>query len=237
MDAIGYVRVSTVEQAEEGVSMAAQRRAIEAYCSLKGLDLVKVVEDPAVSAGKALAVREGGAELLSTLASKRAGHVVAFKLDRLFRDTADCLSQTHAWDRAGVALHLVDLGGQAIDTSTAMGRFFLTVIAGAAEMERNLIRERTRAALGHKRDRGERISGRALFGFKFDDNSRVVRCEKEQRVLADLQALRADGLSYQRIADELRARGVRTRTGRAYSKQGVAQLLKRAASSSNRSVS
>jgi site-specific DNA recombinase len=223
--AIGYVRVSTMEQATEGVSLDAQREAIEAYCKLRGFELVAIVDDAGVSAGKALSTRPGGEALLSTLARKEAAHVVAYKLDRLFRDAADCLDQTAQWDKRGVALHLIDMGGQAIDTSTAMGRFFLTVMAGAAEMERNLVRERTRAAMAHKRDRGERISGKAPFGCRFEGGM-VVKCEKEQSILTDIQALRADGLSYQKIANELTRRGVWTRGGKGYSKQGIAQLLK-----------
>ena len=72
------------------------------------------------------------------------------KLDRMFRNAGDCLATVEAWDRAGVALHVVDLGGNAIDTTSAAGRFMLVVLAGAAEMERNLIRERTKAALAVK---------------------------------------------------------------------------------------
>ncbi len=223
--AIGYVRVSTMEQASEGVSLEAQQRAVEAYCTMKGLQLVDVVVDAGVSAGKALAAREGGARIVSALASRKASHVIAYKLDRLFRDAADCLEQTAQWDKRAVALHLVDMGGQAIDTSTAMGRFFLTVIAGAAEMERNLIRERTRAALAHKREKGERISGKAPFGFRFVDGM-VVECEREQSILADIGDLRSEGLSYQKIADELKRRGVGTRTGKPYSARGVWHIAK-----------
>ena len=58
----------------------------------------------------------------------------------------------------GVALHIIDLGGNAIDTTSAAGRFMLVVLAGAAEMERNLIRERTKSALAVKRANGQRIS-------------------------------------------------------------------------------
>jgi len=222
--AIGYVRVSTVEQASEGVSLEAQQRAVEAYCAMKGLQLLDVVVDAGVSAGKALATREGGARIVSALASRKASHVIAYKLDRLFRDAADCLEQTAQWDKKSVALHLVDMGGQAIDTSTAMGRFFLTVIAGAAEMERNLIRERTRAALAHKREKGERISGKAPFGYRFVDGM-VVECEREQRAYQLIVEMRRDGWTQQRIANELAARGAVNREGNAITRRTVGKIL------------
>src|SRR6266576_5058844 len=71
------------------------------------------------------------------------------KLDRLFRDAEDALRQTKAWDRTGISLHLVDIGGQSMNTGSAMGRMFLTLMAGFAELERNLIAERTTAVLAH----------------------------------------------------------------------------------------
>lgn len=69
--------------------------------------------------------------------------MVALKLDRRFRDAADALVQTRVWDRAGIALHVVDMGGQSLNTASSMGRMFLTMTAAFAELERNLISERT----------------------------------------------------------------------------------------------
>ena len=57
-------------------------------------------------------------------------------------------------ERKGIALHVIDLGGNAIDTTSAAGRFMLVVLAGAAEMERNLTRERTKAAMAVKKSNG-----------------------------------------------------------------------------------
>ena len=137
--AILYLRVSTTEQATEGISLNVQEDRLRAYCTMRDLDIVQVITDAGVSAGKPLDTRPGGQQLLDTIRRKQADAVVAYKLDRLFRDCADCLTTTKTWDKKGVALHLVDLGGQTLDTSSPMGRFFLTVMAGAAELERNLV--------------------------------------------------------------------------------------------------
>jgi DNA invertase Pin-like site-specific DNA recombinase len=148
--AIGYVRVSTEEQARDGISLDQQTQAVRAYARMRGLELADVIADEGISAGKSLSARPGGAAILVAVRRQDAGAVVAYKLDRLFRDCADCLTVTRTWDGLGAPLHLVDLGGQAVDTSSAMGRFFLTVMAGAAELEHNQIRERTSAAMRHK---------------------------------------------------------------------------------------
>jgi site-specific DNA recombinase len=226
--AVAYVRVSTEEQATEGVSLDAQEAALRAYCTMRGLTLVELVRDAGVSAGKPLASREGGSRVLDLVKHGTVGAVVAWKLDRLFRDAGDCLAVTGEWDRRNVALHLVDMGGQAIDTSTAMGRFFLTVIAGAAEMERNLIRERTTAGLAHKKSKGERV-GQVPFGFRVAANGVALEAlPEEQRVVEEVRALRAAGKTLQAITDKLNDDGVPARGAR-WHLTTVARLLKRAA--------
>jgi DNA invertase Pin-like site-specific DNA recombinase len=228
-DAVGYVRVSTVEQVEDGVSLAAQTAQIQAYATLRGLELVEVIVDAGVSGGDALDTRDGGARLLGLVKSKRVGAVLACKLDRLFRDAADCLSTTAAWDKAGVALHLLDLGGQSIDTGSAMGRMFLTMAAGFAEMERNMVKERTRAALAHKKSKGERV-GNIAYGYQLAEGGVMLEVNQaEQSVIAIVLELRAAGMSQRGIAEELNARGLATRTGGEFMKTQIVNILKGAA--------
>src|SRR5512145_3177981 len=88
--AVGYVRVSTEDQASEGVSLEAQRARIEAYCATYGLELVAVFEDAGLS-GKSLK-RPGMSALLDAIRSGAAGSVVVYKLDRLSRSVRDLLS-------------------------------------------------------------------------------------------------------------------------------------------------
>lgn len=228
ISAIAYVRVSTEEQATEGVSVDAQIAAVRAYAALRGLELVDVVIDAGVSAGKPLADRAGGAVVVDAVKRRKVRAVVAVKLDRVFRNAGDCLTVTAEWDRAGVALHLVDMGGTAIDTSSAMGRFFLTVMAGAAEMERNLIRERTTSAMQHKRSKGERV-GAVPYGYRLADDGVALEADAdEQHTLSLVAQLRADGMSVRAIVDALEARGVRARGAR-WHQTTVTRLLARAA--------
>ena len=149
--AVCYIRVSTQEQANTGVSLAPQEERLRAYCTMQGLEVAAVVREEGVSGSKPLGSRPGGAEVLRMVARREVSHVVALKLDRLFRNAADALAQTEAWDKAGVGLHLVDMGGQSLNTSSAMGRMMLTMMAGFAEFERALIAERTASALAHKK--------------------------------------------------------------------------------------
>ena len=230
MNAIGYVRCSTQEQADSGLGLDAQTGRIRAYCTLKDLELVEIVSDAGVSGGKPLASREGGQRLLAALRTRKAQAVVMLKLDRMFRNAGDCLATVEKWDRAGVALHVVDLGGNAIDTTSAAGRFMLVVLAGAAEMERNLTRERTRAAMAIKRSNGQRV-GAVPYGFELaGDGIALTENPAEQAVIHEIRAMQSSRMNAQQIADTLTARQVPTKTGRStrWTHQAVRRILARA---------
>lgn len=229
MKAICYVRCSTQEQADSGLGLEAQAERIRAYCTMRNLDLLDIITDAGVSGGKPLASRDGGQRLLTMIRQRKADAVVMLKLDRMFRNAGDCLTTVETWEKAGVALHVVDLGGNAIDTTSAAGRFMLVVLAGAAEMERNLTRERTRSAMAVKRANGQRV-GTVPYGFDLaDDRVTLAANETEQAVIRDIGAMRADGCTLERIADVLTERGVRTKTGksRRWSHQAVGRIVRR----------
>ena len=231
MKAIGYVRCSTHEQADSGLGLDAQAQRIRAYCGMKGLGLTEIVTDAGVSGGKPLAKRAGGLQLLEAIRSRKADAVVMLKLDRMFRNAGDCLATVERWERKNIALHVVDLGGNAIDTTSAAGRFMLVVLAGAAEMERNLTRERTRSAMAVKRANGQRI-GTVPYGHDLsDDGVTLVSNQSEQVVIVDVKAMRARGMKLKQIARELTTRSVPTKTGRSerWSHQAVARILARGA--------
>jgi DNA invertase Pin-like site-specific DNA recombinase len=223
---IGYVRVSTEEQSREGVSLAAQGARIQAYTAMRSLPLSEIIEDAGVSASRPLRSRAGGARLLELVRQRRVSGVIAFKLDRLFRNCVDCLTNAEAWDRTGVALHLLDLGGQAVDTSSALGKFFLTVMAGAAELERNQISERTAAALQHKAAQGEYTGGCAPYGFRLGVGGvQLEEDPREQAVLARVGVLRAAGTSLRGIVERLRREGLVSRTGRPFAVVQIQRML------------
>jgi DNA invertase Pin-like site-specific DNA recombinase len=229
MKAIGYTRVSTVEQADSGLGLEAQAERIKAYCTLKGLYLAEIIIDAGVSGGKPLAQREGGERLIAAMKDRRVKAVVMLKLDRGFRDAGDCLNTVDQWERAGIALHVIDLGGNAIDTTSAAGRFMLVVLAGAAEMERNLTRERTRSALAIKKANGQRV-GAIPYGYDLAPAGHTLILTKaEQAIIGEIRAMRSSGMRLQSIARTLSARRVPTKKGKSmdWSHQSVSRIVTR----------
>jgi DNA invertase Pin-like site-specific DNA recombinase len=162
MKVIGYIRVSTEEQASHGQSLDAQRAKLEAYAKLYDLELVGVIVDAGAS-GKSLD-REGLQESLTKLRKGGAAGLLIAKLDRLSRSVKDwnTLIDGYFGEKAGKQLFSV---ADSIDTRTAAGRLVLNVLMSVAQWERETIGERTRDALQHKiRVKGERC-GKVRFGF------------------------------------------------------------------------
>lgn len=229
MKAIGYTRCSTNEQADSGLGLDVQAERIRAYCTMRNLELTELVTDAGVSGGKPLASREGGQRVLTMLKKDKAQAVVMLKLDRMFRNAGDCLNTVEEWNRSDVSLHIVDLGGNAIDTTSAAGRFMLVILAGAAEMERNLTRERTKSAMAVKRANGHRV-GTVPYGYDLGtDGATLVANESEQAAIATIHELRNGRKTLKQIAQELTAQSVPTKTGKSnrWTHQSVARIIKR----------
>ena len=222
MKAIGYIRVSTEEQAAHGISMDAQRAKIEAYALTKDLELVGIIEDAGKSA-KDLR-RPGVQQVLDMARHKAVDAVIIVKLDRMFRSTVDALTTAKDFDRRGVALHSIS---ESLDTQSAMGKFFFTLTAALAEMERGLIGERTRAALSRKRDKGEKTGGDVPYGFDALDG-KLVGNPGEQLTKDLIAQLRKSGLSFQKVADALNADGIPAKRGGVWTPMQVSRAEKAA---------
>ena len=209
MKALIYIRVSTEEQARKGISLEGQEIELRTYCKTAGLDVVEVISDPGVSGFRPLGDRPGGQRLLEALASGKAQAVVAWKLDRVFRNAANALTIVEDWQKKGVSLHLKDLGGTAVDTGSAIGKVFLAMMAAFAQLERDQTSERTRSALSLKRSRGEYTGGRVPYGFALCADGKTLKVDEAEqeaiRVAKDLSAV--EGLSLRKIGAELSSRG------------------------------
>ena len=222
MRAIGYIRVSTEMQAEGGVSLDAQRSSISQYCQLYELDLVDIEADEGLS-GKTLD-RPALERAFQRMEDGEAEMLVIVKLDRLTRSVKDLGTLLDSHFRSEFSLLSV---ADKIDTSTAAGRLVLNVLASVSEWEREAIGERTSAALQHKIAQGEHVGSPSL-GFDMV-GGKLVKNEDEAEVVERIQQLRAEGHTFQQIADTLTEEGHRTKRGGQWYPATVRNYVKRMA--------
>ena len=221
MKVIGYIRVSTDEQAQGGVSLEAQRAKLEQYAELYDLDLVDVVVDAGVSAKNLN--RDGLRVALSVLDGGQASGLLVAKLDRLTRSVRDLSDLLEKYFGTRYALLSV---AEKVDTSSAAGRMILNIMATVSQWEREVIGERTSAALQHKISQGQHVGAPGL-GYKMTDG-RLEEDQAELEVVRRIIALRASGLTLQAIADQLNQEGIPTkRGGRLWHPSTVTYILSR----------
>ena len=218
--AIGYIRVSTEKQANEGVSLEAQEAKIVTWCKANDYELVKGYVDAGIS-GKRMDTRK---ELLAALASLKKGMaLVSYSLSRLARSTKDALAIGEAV--AKKKADMVSLTEQ-IDTTTAAGKMMFQMLSVLAEFERNLVAERTTNALQHKKRTGQKYTNQTPYGFEAIEG-RLVQVQQEAEIVAEIQASRTGGNTLQFIADSLNTRGIPTKTGKTWAPATIHLLLKR----------
>lgn len=207
--AIGYIRVSTQEQAESGLSLSYQGAKIRSYCEALDIELLDVVADAGFSA-KSMN-RPAMQDIIKMIERKEVDAVVILKLDRLTRSVKDLGFITELINKTGVALVSVQ---DSINTSTAAGRLVLNVLGSVAQWERESNGERVKAAMSVKKSAGQRV-GDVPYGFDLaDDGATLVENPNEQKALELIRELRAKGLSFRKIASELESRGIETKKGR-----------------------
>jgi DNA invertase Pin-like site-specific DNA recombinase len=155
---IGYVRVSTADQADSGTGLESQREALSAAAEQRGWEMVDVIADEGESGGKSHEKRQGLCTAIARIEAGEADALAVAKLDRLsrsVRDLADLAERSKPkGKRKGWGLILLDVD---VDTSSPSGEFMVNVMGSAAQWERRIISQRTKDALAVKRAQGVRL--------------------------------------------------------------------------------
>jgi len=216
--AVGYIRVSTARQAQEGVSLDAQRDRIREWARFKGYELLEIMEDAGQS-GKG--ANRPGLQSAMDVACESKAVLVVFSLSRFARSTSDAIELSARLHKSGADLAMMDCD---IDTSTAYGNAFFQILASLAELESKIKGERVKLAWGHMRARGRKIGGLAPMGFKKGANGMLVK-SKLYPAKERARALRARGLSLRGIAIKLHDEGYMNAKGKMLSPSSVRRLM------------
>lgn len=222
MKAVGYIRVSTDEQANEGVSLANQRKRIEAFCVAKDWELQNIYEDAGKS-GKDLN-RDGIQNLIKDCGKSIFEAVVVYKVDRISRRQRDL------WYLIDDVFEPSSIGfvsvNEPFDTTSAFGKASLGMIGVFAQLERDLIAERTRDALKYKKEKGDYL-GTVPLGYDIVGGELQER-EDELAVVRYAKKLRRGGYSFGKIAETFNGEGIPTKRGGNWHKSTVRYLLNNA---------
>jgi DNA invertase Pin-like site-specific DNA recombinase len=223
-----YCRVSTAEQSREGYSLGEQERQCraiaETYYSER--EIVLWVE-PGVSAGVPLAKRKTGGQMVAAL---RAGDVlIASKLDRVFRNLIDALTQIEDFVAREIACVLLDIGTEPI-SSTGAGKLQFQLLSAMGEFERTRLRERLADSRAARRAKGIPLSRNAPIGFMVEGEGRDKRLVPnlgEQEMLLEMRRMHEKGCSFAAIAREIAKCGYRNRRGNIIDSAHIRLLLRR----------
>lgn len=215
---LGYARVSSKEQATEGVSLEAQRAKIEAWCVATGAVLLDVVEDDAVSGSRPLDQREGGVRIARLLSQRvpEAMAVAVTRLDRLGRDAAETLTHLRQFAKGKVGLVGIR---ERLDLTTPHGKAMAGVSAVFGQLERELMAQRTSEALARLQVTGK-VYGAIPYGW-IRSGDHLVPDTDEQRVRREIIELRESRCSFREIAGWLNGEGIIAKRGGKWSPMSV----------------
>lgn len=226
MDAVAhvaaYLRVSTDEQAQSGLGLADQRQRVNGMAAAKGWPAPTVYADEGISGTKDAKARPSLARLLADVRAGQVDAVIVLDLSRLGRKTRLVLDLVDELTRYGVALVSCK---ESLDTTSPQGQFVLTLFAALAQLERDLIAERTQAALNVLgRTTGDR-GGRVPYGYRRTERGLTVN-RIQAAIVRRIFAWHRRGLSLRDIAYRLREQNVAGPRGDAWHHSSVAEILK-----------
>lgn len=182
----GYCRTSTEEQIE---SLEAQEQQIKDYCKLKNLEIISIHKELGVSGSVPPRKRPQLNYILSSLEIKKddcTGFVVT-KIDRIGRTTLDFLNLMDEVKEKNFDFYLIEPD---IDRSSPIGQCMMTLISAISELERNMIRDRTKAVINNKKLKGELVGG-IPFGKRLIENTNILEDDpQEQETLKLIKELR-----------------------------------------------
>lgn len=208
---IGYVRASTDDQS---ITLDAQQARIASYCSAMAWEGLEVIQDAGES-GSSLK-RPGMQAVLDAVRRGEIDRIIVTKLDRLTRSVRDLATLFELTEKHGTALVSIS---DSLDSSSATGRMVANMIATVSQWELEIIRERTAAALSHKRG-SRKVYGPVPFGFQRSGDSLVPHPE-EQPILREAVRMDKAGKSFREIGRYMTTMGARSRVWAAGSVRAV----------------
>lgn len=221
MRAALYGRVSTEEQAQEGFSIAAQKEKLTAYAHSQDWQIVGYYFDEGIS-GKHTE-RPQLQRLLRDLQSGALDVVLVYRLDRLTRSVLDLYQLLQEFEQHRVSFCSAT---EAYDTTSAIGRLFITLVAALAQWERENLAERVKMGMEQMALEQKRPGGPPPYGFAADETNGLRIIPAEAEVVRDIFQWYVDGLGAAAIAKRLNQRGIPPKHGAHWAESTLHRMLR-----------
>ena len=215
-----YIRVSTEEQAKEGYSISAQREKLKAYCQVQDWNDFRFYVDEGISAKDTN--RPQLQLMLQHIKEGMIDTVLVYRLDRLTRSVVDLYKLLEIFEKHNCTFKSAT---EVYDTSTAIGRLFITLVAAMAQWERENLAERVRMGQIEKARQGK-YSAKAPFGFDKGPDDRLVINEDEKIVVLDMIEKIKEGYSIRKLADYMDNSGIPPIRGYKWHIASILDILK-----------
>ncbi len=218
-----YVRVSTLNQVEEGHSIEAQIEKGQNFCKARGFELYDIYADKGIS-GKSLENRFEIQRLLRDVDSQKIDVVIVWKISRLGRNQLEVHTLIKGFGDKGVDVISISEG---IDTTNGTGKLLVGILASVAEFERETIIENVKLGMEERARKGLKNGGK-LLGYRtvgVGKEARLEVVESEAEIVKLIFQRYTEGRGYRAIASELNEMGLRTKRGNYFNVCGVSTIL------------
>lgn len=206
MKCVIYIRVSTDEQAKHGYSIAAQQERLEAFCKSQEWEIVEMYVDDGYSAKNL--DRPHFQDMMDRIKQGGIDVLLVYRLDRMTRSVLDLYEILNELEKYDCKFRSAT---EVYDTTNAMGKLFITLVAAIAQWERENTAERVRMGMEKKTKLGEWKGGSPPYGYKVVEEKLVV-VEDEAKIVKEVFNL-AKTLGFYTIAKQLTTKGIQTRKG------------------------
>lgn len=229
MRVVGYLRVSTDRQAEEGLGLAVQEQSIRSWARAEGHSITSMYRDEGLSGSNGIETRVGLGGALNALRDAKAEGLVVYRLDRLARDLVlqeQLLAEVRRMGGRVFSTSLAETGYLDDDPDDPSRKLIRQVLGAVSEYERSMITLRLRSGRSRKAQEGGYAGGRPPLGFRAEGRE-LVRDEQEQAAIERIMDLHAAGASLRSIAQTLSTEGFATRRGGQWHSMTVGRVLER----------
>ena len=217
-----YVRVSTEEQAREGYSVSGQLEKLKAFCISQNWIVEDIYADEGISAKDTK--RPELQRMLNDIKEDKIECVLVYRLDRLTRSVHDLYNMLEVFEENDCKFKSAT---EVYDTTTAMGRMFITIVAALAQWERENMGERISFGFEEKARQGKIPMTYSPFGFTLNKKeSKLYVNKKEARVIQIIFEKYTNGLGGDRVAQYLNERGIYNKNGNKWNGLGIRRIIK-----------